>query len=207
MFVRCFIDLFFCFLFWPSTRRAGVAQTGPSGDLRRRRHRAPDVAAPSSLTRELDVNTGPWSKKSSASRRRRAHQRVRAFDHRCGRAGGYSGYSPDLNNAQKLQLLETLDIVERLTLSLQFQQERLAELRVRKRIREDVKPARRSSSGNISAPPDGRHQKELGENEGSIAEEYQRRSRRPACPRRCSSRPSASSRDSSGWAIRTPSRP
>ena len=43
-----------------------------------------------------------------------------------------AGYSPDLNFAQKLQLLETFDVVDRLTLALQFQRERLAELQVRK---------------------------------------------------------------------------
>ena len=49
-----------------------------------------------------------------------------------------SGYSPDLSVAQKIELLETLDVVERLKLSLKFQQERLTELVVRKKIREDV---------------------------------------------------------------------
>src|SRR6188768_896612 len=62
-----------------------------------------------------------------------------------------AGYSPDLNNAQKLELLETLDIVERLSLSLKFQRERLAELQVRKRIREDV------------------------ENEASVTEDYRKK--------------------------------
>src|SRR5437660_1514162 len=49
-----------------------------------------------------------------------------------------AGYSPDLSYEQKLQLLQTIDVTERLELSLSFQRERLAELQVRKRIREDV---------------------------------------------------------------------
>src|SRR6185369_10448867 len=49
-----------------------------------------------------------------------------------------AGYSPDLNFTQKLELLETVDVVERLKVALRLQQERLAELQVRKRIREDV---------------------------------------------------------------------
>ena len=39
-----------------------------------------------------------------------------------------SGYSPDLSYEQKVQLLQTIDITERLELALQFQRERLAEL-------------------------------------------------------------------------------
>src|SRR5262249_16955263 len=49
-----------------------------------------------------------------------------------------AGYSPELNLEQKRRLLETLDVKERLALALDLQRERLAELQVRKRIREDV---------------------------------------------------------------------
>jgi ATP-dependent Lon protease len=47
-------------------------------------------------------------------------------------------YSPDLTFEQRVELLETLDVVERLELALKLQRERLAELQVRRRIREDV---------------------------------------------------------------------
>src|SRR5437867_7461707 len=49
-----------------------------------------------------------------------------------------SGYSPDLSLDDKRRLLETIDVTERLELSLEMQRERLAELQVRKRIRDDV---------------------------------------------------------------------
>src|SRR5436305_3661700 len=49
-----------------------------------------------------------------------------------------SGYSPDLSYEQKVRLLQTLDVTERLELALTFQRERLADLQVPKRIREDV---------------------------------------------------------------------
>ena len=49
-----------------------------------------------------------------------------------------AGYSPDLTFEQKVELLETTDVTERLETSLRFQRERLAELQVRRRIREDV---------------------------------------------------------------------
>jgi ATP-dependent Lon protease len=49
-----------------------------------------------------------------------------------------SGYAPDLTFEQKVRLLETVDVTERLALALELQRERLAELQVRRRIREDV---------------------------------------------------------------------
>ena len=67
--------------------------------------------------------------------------RIRAFVRSITDAGALAdtaGYSPDLSFAQKLQLLETFDVADRLKLALQFQRDRLAELQVRKRIRDDV---------------------------------------------------------------------
>src|SRR5205807_6609276 len=41
-----------------------------------------------------------------------------------------SGYSPDLTFEQKVQLLETTDVTERLSLALEMQRERLTQLQV-----------------------------------------------------------------------------
>src|SRR5881409_3279987 len=49
-----------------------------------------------------------------------------------------AGYSPDLSFDQKVELLETVDVVARLELAVRLQRERLAELQVRRRIRDDV---------------------------------------------------------------------
>src|SRR4029453_16424657 len=49
-----------------------------------------------------------------------------------------SGYSPDLSHEDKIELLETLDVAERLQKALKLQRERFAELQVRARIRDDV---------------------------------------------------------------------
>src|SRR4026209_1339791 len=62
---------------------------------------------------------------------------VRSITHP-GSLADTAGYSPDLHGEQKLEPLEALDVVERLALALRLQQERLAELRVRKRIRDEV---------------------------------------------------------------------
>jgi ATP-dependent Lon protease len=87
-----------------------------------------------------------------------------------------AGYSPDLNFEQKLKLLETLDVVERLTLALALQQERLAELNVRKRIRDDVDSGtqKRQREYFLRQQMDA-IRKELGENEGSVVEEYRKK--------------------------------
>ncbi|MET0749813.1 MAG: LON peptidase substrate-binding domain-containing protein, partial [Solirubrobacterales bacterium] len=49
-----------------------------------------------------------------------------------------SGYSPDISLADKQRLLETVDVAERLEQAHEHQRERLAELQVRRRIRDDV---------------------------------------------------------------------
>ena len=49
-----------------------------------------------------------------------------------------SGYSPDITFAQKVELLEAVDVHERLVRALELQRERLALMQVRKRIQDDV---------------------------------------------------------------------
>src|SRR3954467_13429946 len=48
------------------------------------------------------------------------------------------GYAPDVSFEDKLRALETLDVTDRLQLVSQLQRERLTELQLRKKIREDV---------------------------------------------------------------------
>jgi ATP-dependent Lon protease len=87
-----------------------------------------------------------------------------------------SGYSPDLNYDQKVQLLLALDIAERLELALRFQRERLAELQVRKRIREDVESgAERQQREYFLRKQMESIRKELGDDDASIIEEYRKK--------------------------------
>jgi ATP-dependent Lon protease len=105
--------------------------------------------------------------------------RIRAFVRSItdpGALADTAGYSPDLNFSQKLKLLETLDVVERLTLALQLQRERLAELQVRKRIHDDVEDGTQKQQREYFL----RRQmeairKELGEQDGSVVDEYRRK--------------------------------
>jgi ATP-dependent Lon protease len=84
-----------------------------------------------------------------------------------------SGYSPDLSYEQKVEVLETLDVTERLELALRFQRERLAELQVRARIREDVQSgAEKQQREYFLRKQMESIRKELGEDDGSVVDEY-----------------------------------
>ncbi len=84
-----------------------------------------------------------------------------------------SGYAPDLTYEQKVTLLQTLDVTERLELALSYQRERLAELQVRKRIREDVESgAEKQQREYFLRKQMESIRKELGEDDASVAEEY-----------------------------------
>ena len=85
-----------------------------------------------------------------------------------------SGLSPDLTTEQKLRLLETLDVTARLDLAVELQRERLAELQVRSRIREDVESgAQKQQRDYFLRKQMESIRKELGEDEGSLIEEYE----------------------------------
>ncbi len=87
-----------------------------------------------------------------------------------------SGYSPDLRFDDKVTLLETIDVTERLELALSLQRERLAELQVRRRIREDVESgAQQQQREYILRKQMESIRKELGEDDGSVIDEYRRK--------------------------------
>ena len=60
-----------------------------------------------------------------------------------------SGYAPDLTFEQKVELLETLDVTERLELAVKLQRERLTELQVRRKIREDVESGAEPAAARV----------------------------------------------------------
>jgi ATP-dependent Lon protease len=84
-----------------------------------------------------------------------------------------SGYAPDLTFEQKVELLQTVDVTERLELALTRQRERLAELQVRKRIREDVEEgAAKQQREYVLRKQMESIRRELGEDDGSVVDEY-----------------------------------
>ena len=152
----------------------GAAHSDPDGVLRVEVDERPDVTPAPGLTRDLEREYRAVVEEVLEIRGDdgRISAFVRSITHP-GALADTAGYSPDLNNEQKLALLETLDVVERLRLALQFQQDRLAELRVRKRIREDVESgAQKQQREYFLRRQMDAIRKELGENEGSIAEDY-----------------------------------
>jgi len=87
-----------------------------------------------------------------------------------------AGYSPDLSFEQKVELLETVDVTERLELAVRLQRERLAEMEVRQRIREDVRSGAESQQREYFLRKQMESiQKELGEDDASVVEEYRKK--------------------------------
>ncbi len=83
-----------------------------------------------------------------------------------------SGYAPDLTFNQKVQLLEATDVVARLKLALEMQRERLAELQVRRRIREDVEEGAAAQQREYVLRKQMESiRRELGEDDASVADE------------------------------------
>jgi ATP-dependent Lon protease len=84
-----------------------------------------------------------------------------------------SGYAPDLTFRDKVRLLETIDVTERLELAIELQRERLTELQVRRRIREDVESgAQKQQREYFLRRQLESIRKELGEDEGDVIAEY-----------------------------------
>ena len=86
-----------------------------------------------------------------------------------------AGYSPDLSFEQKRELLETLDVTERLEKAIAAQRERFAELQVRRRIRDDVESGAQQQQREYFLRKQLESiRKELGEDEGSVVDDYRR---------------------------------
>src|SRR5262249_56303914 len=86
------------------------------------------------------------------------------------------GYPPDLTLAQKVELLEAVDVHERLERALELQRERLALMQVRKRIQEDVESGvEKQQREYILRRQMDSIRKELGEDEASVVEEYRQK--------------------------------
>ena len=155
----------------------GGAAGDEDGVLRVDFESRPDQAPAASFTRELEREYRAVV--DEILELRGDDGRIRAFVRSITDAGALAdtaGYSPDLNFGQKLQLLETFDVVERLGLAVQFQRERLAELQVRKRIRDDVEDgAQKQQREYFLRRQMDAIRKELGENDGSIGDEYRQK--------------------------------
>src|SRR3954462_9570940 len=83
------------------------------------------------------------------------------------------GYAPDASFEDKVRALETLDVTERVHRPVKLQRERLTELQLRKKIRDDVQSgADKQQREYILRKQMESIQRELGEDSDSVVEEY-----------------------------------
>src|SRR5688572_28615807 len=152
----------------------GAAQPGPSGSLRVEVEERPDDEPRDGRTRELEREYRAVVEE--ILEHRGDDGRIAAFLRSISEPGPLAdtaGYSPDLTFEQKVELLETLDVTERLALAVKLQRERLAEMQVRQRIRDDVESgAQKQQREYFLRKQMESIRKELGEDEGSVADEY-----------------------------------
>jgi ATP-dependent Lon protease len=152
----------------------GAAHTDSQGRLRAEVEERPDDNPPPVQTRELEREYRAVVEEILEIRD--ADDRIRQFLRSITDAGALAdtcAYAPDVTFAQRVELLEQVDIVDRLTLALEYQRERLAELQVRRRIREDVESgAQKQQREWFLRKQMDSIRKELGEDEGSVVEEY-----------------------------------
>jgi ATP-dependent Lon protease len=156
---------------------AGAASTGPDGRLRVVVEERPDVDPPRAATAELEREYRAVVEEILDLRDAdpRIHEFVRAITG-AGALADTSAYAPEITFSEKVELLEAIDVVERLKLSLRLQRERLAELQVRKRIREDVESgAQKQQREYILRRQMESIRKELGEDDGTAVDDYRRK--------------------------------
>jgi ATP-dependent Lon protease len=154
--------------------RIGAAGTGPDGNLRVEVEPHPDDEPVDGRTRELEREYRAVVEELLELRG--DDGRIAAFVRSIiepGALADTAGYSPDLTYDQKVELLELLDVTERLARALELQRERLTELQVRRQIRDDVQSgAEKQQREYFLRKQMESIQKELGDDDGSVIEEY-----------------------------------
>src|ERR1700688_4634855 len=162
----------------------GAAQTGPAGELRVEVDERPDEVPVDKRPRELEREYRATVEEILELRG--DDGRISAFLRAIAEPGALAdsaGYSPNLSYEQKVQLLRTLDVTARLELAVKLQRESLAELQVRKRIREDVQDgAEKQQREYFLRKQMDSIRKELGEDDASVSEEYRTKIDESAMP-------------------------
>src|SRR3989475_9880195 len=153
---------------------AGAAHTDVQGRLRVEVQDQPDVEPPGVRTRELEREYRAVVEEILELRGDdgRISAFVRAI-RELGTLADTAAYAPEISFEQRIELLEAGDVVERLELALRIQRERLAELQIRHRIREDVEEgAQRQQREYILRRQLESIRKELGEDDASVSDDY-----------------------------------
>ncbi|MBU3675386.1 MAG: endopeptidase La, partial [Solirubrobacteraceae bacterium] len=163
---------------------AGAAHTDPMGQLRVETVPSPDDSPVDGRTRELVREYRAIVEEILELRGDdgRVASWVRAIVEP-GALADTSGFAPDLTFEQKVKVLEALDVTERLELVIELQRERLAELQVRRKIREDVEEgAAKQQREYVLRQQMESIRRELGEDEGSAADDLRRQVEESAMP-------------------------
>ncbi|HYN53008.1 MAG TPA: LON peptidase substrate-binding domain-containing protein, partial [Thermoleophilaceae bacterium] len=153
--------------------RIGAASTDPTGALRVEVEPHPDEVPVDGRTRNLEREYRAVVEEILELRG--DDGRVAAFVRSITDPGALAdtgGYSPDLSYEQKVELLETVEVTDRLELALAMQRERLTELQVRVRIRDDVQSgAEKQQRDYFLRKQMDSIRKELGDDDASVIDE------------------------------------
>ncbi|HXH88277.1 MAG TPA: endopeptidase La [Gaiellaceae bacterium] len=154
---------------------AGAAETDASGRLRVAVEERPDdEAAADSTTKVLEREYRALVEEILELRG--DDGRISAFVRSITEPGALAdtvGYSPDFSFEQKVRVLEAVDVKERFELAIELQRERLAEMQVRRRIRDDVEEgAAKQQREYILRKQMESIRKELGEDDASVVDEF-----------------------------------
>jgi ATP-dependent Lon protease len=153
----------------------GAAETGPNGELRVEVDERRDEVPVDKRTRELEREYRATVEEILELRG--DDGRIAAFLRAIQEPGALAdsaGYSPTITYEQKVELLRAVDVTDRLELAVKLQRESLAELQVRKRIRDDVQEgAEKQQREYFLRRQMDSIRKELGEDDASVVEEYQ----------------------------------
>ena len=153
---------------------AGAAANDTLGHLRVEVEEAPDTVPVDGRTRDLEREYRAVVEEILEARG--ADERVGAFLRAIAEPGALAdtiGYAPDVSFEEKVEVLETVDVTERLALAVRIQRDRLTELQVRRRIRDDVQSgADKQQREYFLRKQMESIQRELGEDGASVVEEY-----------------------------------
>ena len=161
-----------------------AAESGSGGRLYVEVDERPDETPPPVKTRELE--TEYRAVVQEILELREADARISEFLRSVVEPGALAdtcAYSPDLTFEQRVRLLEATDVVERLELALSLQRERLAELQVRRRIRDDVESGAQAQQREYFLRKQLESiRKELGEDDANVVDEYRRKIEEASMP-------------------------
>ncbi|MCK9247490.1 MAG: endopeptidase La [Solirubrobacteraceae bacterium] len=153
---------------------AGAAQTDAGGDLRVVVEERPDDVPVDGRTRELTRTLRATIEEILQLRGDDGSVAtiLRAIKDP-GALADALGYDPELTTEQKIELLSTLDVTERLERATELIGERLSDLQLRRKIRDDVESgAQKQQREYLLRKQMDSIRQELGEDEGSVVDEY-----------------------------------